>query len=164
MAEGMRPPEWRRHWPPILAVLLWSVILIIGTAWLVHEPEAPLPALPIHVEANVAAWTPEGRWRVETQVTIESECRIEVRRQFSPPPASGTPRPVASHLDPLHPGDFPYLIDAQPGTSDGRVWYEYALPPEMVGAEYLIEVIAWQCVNGYTGPVGRWIVPVGPKP
>lgn len=151
------PPAWRNKWAAVLAVMLWTVIVAIGMAVYLNRPPPPPAEAPIHILSHTASWTPEGRWRVETRVRIEAECQIAVTRRFNRD-GDYVRQPVASYLDPVKPGNLPYLLTTRPGT--GMAWYEYE--PGQVPDQYLISVTAWECANGFSGPIGQghWTVEV----
>lgn len=154
-ADLIKPPPWRRFWPAALAALVWTAAVVIGTAVYLAIPIPPVKS-PVEITANRAFWTPEGTWRVETDVKISDHCRIVVSRRFA---ADGDLQrePSSTYLG-RRIGELPYLLEVRPWS--GTVWYEYAIQPGHF-ADYLIEATAWQCDGGYSGTIGRWLVPVG---
>lgn len=150
--EGLRLP-----WPWLVAGVIWGALLTLGGIWWNALP----PANPIAIVGHSSEWVAPDRWRVETRVRIDSECRVAVTRRFDRD-GERIRQPATSYMHPTRPGDLPFLVTARPGSAS--VWYEYEIGPEMVGTDYLLSVDAWRCDNGFSGEVGRWTIKVGPRP
>jgi hypothetical protein len=69
--NALMPPQWRRSWPPILAGLVWTVAIVLLTAWWLHKP-APPPWTPPMLTHSLAVVVEDGEpARVIEHRTIE---------------------------------------------------------------------------------------------
>jgi hypothetical protein len=133
-------------------MLLGAATALGAVAW--HFWPAPNPL--VLIEHN-GEWTESGRWRVTSTFDISAICQIAVDRRFAED-GDLIRSPVASYSDQAI-GNRPYVIPTRTGRRSA--WYEYDIRPGEA-TQYLIEITAWQCSNGFSGTVGRWIVPVTP--
>lgn len=147
------PSPTAQPWPWAIGGALVAAAAMLVGIWLQSQP----PPLPINIVEHRPVWVSDDIWRIETDVRSTDICEVAVTRRFSAD-GSFVRAPVRSYLDPQKPGDLPYLLPVGPG--EGTAWYEYRLPASFAGTEYLIEVTAWGCENGFSGPVGRWVVQV----
>lgn len=159
LQRQMKPPPWRQTWPPILAGLLWSVAIVLGTAWLLHEPPTPPPENPLVLNTTRSMFIERDGsevWRVEMTVDVRHSCgSVVVDRRFAP--SGGDVRshePLYSYIDELglRLGTAPYsvTVDAEQ-TPVLNVWHEYEIVPGERG-NLLVDVEAYDCANGFAGP------------
>lgn len=152
----IKPPPWRRAWPAIIAVLLWSVGVAIGTMVYLTRP-APEPFV---VAEDRAERLPGGIWRLETKSRIVSACRsVIVDREFAPEAQTAfRMAPIEASIPGLiaDPAERRYVLSTQPGNV--RLWLEYAEVSGLHGI-YIIRIAAYDCDNGWSGALPPRFVP-----
>jgi hypothetical protein len=159
VGDQLKPPPWRRAWPPILAGVAWSVMVAVGVAWLMHDPPPPPPEEPFtSVETRAFFVEREGHgqvWRTEIVARVDHTCgAVVVDRRFAP--IGGEIRlhdPLFSYLDEMgwRLGTAPYSIELTEGDVL-TAWHEYKIVPGEHG-HLLIEAEAFACQNGFAGAV-----------
>jgi hypothetical protein len=159
VGKMMRPPPWRRAWPPILALLFWSLTVAIVTVWWVNRP-LPSPTEPLRIISDRTSEPRAGIWRLETVAEINVKCRVvTVDRLFAVQgEAMQRMAPVAASVPGLAGAvaDRPYVLSITPGRVE--LWLEYVKVPGLSG-DYIIQIEAYGCENDWRGPLPARVLP-----
>ena len=167
VGDQLKPPPWRKAWPPILAGVAWSVMVAAGVAWVLHESPPPPPDKPFTLVESRAFFVDHEDygevWRTEITVEVRHSCgAVVVDRRFAPAGGEIRPHdPISSYVDErgLRLGTVPYSISLDASESPTMtVWHEYEIVPGEHG-HLLIEAEAFACENGFAGAVPIGAVP-----